>query len=76
MSDSDEASEGQTTEFQIHVSRSKNIIDFTEQKLLSFAKRIKDPKQQEKLEEVLDLYRRGTIAVSWNKGMPSWLKIR
>lgn len=76
MSDSDEASVGETTEFQIHVKRSQNIIDFTEHKLLSFAKRLKDPKQQEKLEEVLDLYRRGNIAISWNKGMPAWLKIR
>jgi hypothetical protein len=76
MSDSDEASTGETTEFQIHVKRSQNIIDFTEQKLLSFVKRLKDPKQQEKVEEVLNLYRSGNIAISWNKGMPAWLKIR
>jgi len=76
MSDSADISGGETTEFQIHVNRSQNIVDFTERKLLSFMKKLKDPKQQEKIEEVLTLYRTGKIAVSWSNGMPAWLKIR
>jgi hypothetical protein len=78
MSVSDtEIASSTTTEFQLHVRReNKNIIDYTEQKLKRFVKSIKDPQQKETVQELMNRYIDGSIAICWKKGYPAWLQVK
>jgi hypothetical protein len=65
------------TDFQLHVNReSKNIIDYTEQKLKRFARSIKDPQQKQSVQDLMDRHIDGSIAICWKKGYPAWLQIK
>jgi len=66
-----------STDFQLHVGRGaeKNIIDFTEQKLLRYAVKASDPQQKLTLMVMVDDYRNGHIAVAWKCGKPVYLKV-
>lgn len=63
------------TEFQLHMGRIKNIIDFTEQRLLWYAERASDPQQKVTLAALVRDYRGGLVAVAWKRGEPSWIKV-
>ena len=66
-----------TTDFQLHVIReNKNIIDYTEKKLKRYAKMIKDPQQKQSLQDLVDKYIDGSVAVCWKGGNPAWLNIK
>ena len=60
------------TEFQLHVGRSetRNVIDFTEYKLVRYALKCKDPQQKLILMALVDDYRAGSVAISWRRGAP------
>ena len=72
-----EMEQNTTTDFQLHVIReSKNIIDYTEQKLKRYARTIKDPQQKQTLQELMDRYIDGSVAIFWKRGLPAWLNIK
>jgi hypothetical protein len=72
-----EMEQNTTTDFQLHVIReSKNIIDYTEQKLKRYARTIKDPQQKQTLQELMDRYIDGSVAICWKRGLPAWLNIK
>lgn len=60
------------TEFQLHggKERAKNVIDFTERKLIQYASKTKDPQQKSILTTLIDDYRNGRVAVAWRSGAP------
>lgn len=58
-----------STEFQLYgVNGGKNLVDFTEQKLMRYASKTKDPQQKLVLMSMLEDYRGGLIAVAWRRG--------
>lgn len=65
------------TDFQLHMGKGagKNIIDFTERKLLGYAMKTKDPQQKLTLMAMVDDYVKGNIAVAWKRGQPVWLRV-
>jgi hypothetical protein len=72
-----EMEQNTTTDFQLHVIReNKNIIDYTEQKLKRYARSVKDPQQKQTLQELMDRYIDGTVAICWKRGLPAWLSIK
>lgn len=66
-----------STDFQLHSGRGadKNIIDFTEQKLLRYALKTKDPQQKMILMALVDDYRRGDVAIAWKSGNPVYIRV-
>ena len=60
------------TEFQIHAGPggARNVIDFTEKKLMQYAKNAKDPQQRLVLTALIADYRKGLVAVAWRRGAP------
>jgi len=62
--------------FSTHSRIGENVIDFTEKKLQSFAKKTKDPEQRNKIQEVIEAYLAGKIAIAWRDGSPSWIRIK
>lgn len=72
-----EMEQNTTTDFQLHVIReNKNVIDYTEQKLKRYARTIKDPQQKQTLQELMDKYIDGSVAICWKRGFPAWLNIK
>lgn len=70
------------TEFQLHKSQlmlfsgiMSKVIDFTEHKLLKCIDSVDDVQQKVVLKDLLDKYRKGTVAVSWRKGRPVQLPV-
>ena len=68
------------TDFQLHKSQSshgnkREIIDFTEKKLMNFIERSRDEQQKSTLVRLLDDYRRGAVAVAWKGGKPIWFNV-
>lgn len=65
------------TDFQLHMGKSiaKNIVDFTERKLLGYAMRTKDPQQKLMLMAMVDDYCKGNIAVAWKRGQPVFIRV-
>lgn len=64
------------TEFQLHGgSSSRNVVDFTEHRLLRIASKAHDPQQQLVLMAMIKDYRDGNIAVAWKRGQPVWIKV-
>mgnify|MGYP007044014411 CR=1 FL=1 len=66
-----------STDFQLHVGRGsdKNVIDFTEQKLLRYALKTNDPQQKLTLVAMIEDYRNGHIAIAWKRGTPVYLRV-
>jgi len=64
------------TEFQLHGGSSfRNVVDFTERKLLRYANKANDPQQKLVLMAMIDDYLKGNIAVAWRKGQPVYVKV-
>jgi hypothetical protein len=64
------------TEFQLYGGdKQKNVVDFTERKLLSYAAKATDPQQKLTLYALIDDYRGGNIAVAWRRGNPLYVKV-
>jgi len=65
------------TEFQLHAGpkAARNIIDFTEKKLMQYAARTKDPQQRLVLQNLIEDYRNGLVAVAWRRGQPVPLRV-
>lgn len=63
------------TEFQLHAGSQGNLIDFTEQKLLRYAEKSKDPQQRLTLMALIADYRNGHVAVAWRRGMPVYFRV-
>ena len=60
------------TEFQMHVGKdgAKNVIDFTERKLVQYASKTRDQQQKMILSALIEDYRNGLVAVAWRRGSP------
>ena len=65
------------TEFQLHRGKDdgKNVIDFTEQKLIRYAERATDPQQRLHLMAMVEDYRGGHIAIGWRRGLPVYVRV-
>lgn len=72
-----ESEQSTTTDFQLHVVReNKNIVDYTEQKLKRYSKLAKDPQQQKAIQDLMEKYMNGSIAICWQNGLPAWLVVK
>lgn len=60
------------TEFQLHAgkNRARNVVDFTEYRLLKYAEKTNDHQQRMILMALIDDYRNGLVAVAWRRGYP------
>lgn len=65
------------TDFQLHVGRgtNKNVVDFTERKLIGYALRTKDAQQRLTLMAMVEDYVKGNIAVAWKRGSPVYIRV-
>jgi hypothetical protein len=64
------------TEFQMHGGDAgRNVVDFTEHKLIRYASKTHDSQQKLVLMAMIDDYRNGNIAVAWRRGQPVWVKV-
>ena len=65
------------TDFQLHMGKryGKNVVDFTERKLLGYALRTKDPQQQLMLMAMVEDYCKGNIAIAWKAGKPVFMRV-
>lgn len=65
------------TEFQMHAGKkgARNIIDFTEKKLIHYATKTKDPQQKMVLIALIEEYRNGNVAIAWRRGQPVPLRV-
>jgi hypothetical protein len=65
------------TDFQLHAGkdRARNVIDFTERKLIQYALKTKDAQQKLMLMALIEDYRNGTVAVAWRRGLPVPLRV-
>ena len=63
------------TEFQVHVGKAGNVVDFTEFKLLRYSASVSDPQQKLIIAALIIDYRMGTIAVAWRRGKPVPLRM-
>ena len=64
------------TDFQLHNSGSaRNIIDFTEHKLIRYAMKCNDAQQKLILMALVEDYRKGLVAISWRRGLPVPLRV-
>jgi len=73
---------GNSTDFVMHISRIQIckdskcvIIDFTERKLLKYAKTTKDKQQQLVIMALVVDYKAGHVAVAWKNGNPVPLRV-
>lgn len=66
-----------STEFQLHAGKGscRNVIDFTEHKLIRYASRTHDPQQKAVLLQLIEDYRSGAVAVAWRRGQPVHLRL-
>lgn len=55
---------------------SKNVVDYTEYKLRRFEKSLKDVKQKNALNDLLNKYKEGRLAVGWKDGRPTWAVLK
>lgn len=64
------------TEFQLHGGNVfRNVVDFTERKLLKYASKASDHQQKLVLMVMIDDYRKGNIAIAWRRGQPVYVKV-
>lgn len=69
------------TAFQVHYKHSpelkqlENIFDFSEYKLYSLIKKIKNRRIISSLRDVLSSYQSGKIKVAWRSGVPVFLTL-
>lgn len=68
------------TEFQLHKSQlntleSRNLIDYTEARLLKYIEQLKDKRQMVTIRTILEDYKKGFVAIAWKSGRPSWITV-
>lgn len=70
------------TEFTLHVSQQsgfsvvkKKLIDYTEYRLVRYAKSVIDAQQKLVLFALIEDYRNGHVAVAWRSGLPVHIKV-
>lgn len=68
------------TDFQLHKSQilsseKKNLFDYTEFRLKKYISQITDEQQKTTLTNILDLYKKGQVAVAWKSGKPVWITV-
>ena len=64
------------TEFQLHEGATpRNVVDFTEKKLLRYANKTSDQQQKLVLMAMIDDYKKGNIAVAWRRGQPVYIRV-
>jgi hypothetical protein len=70
------------TEFQLHKSQHTvlvgllhKVIDYTEHRLKKYVSMVTDPQQKAALQELLERYKKGLVAIAWKKGRPVWLPV-
>lgn len=70
------------TEFALHVSQQagfsvakKKLIDYTEHRLIKYAKSVSDAQQKLVLFALIEDYRNGHVAVAWRNGLPTHIKV-
>lgn len=70
------------TAFALHVSQQagfsqakKKLIDYTEHRLIKYAKSVTDAQQKLVLFALIEDYRNGHVAVAWRNGLPTHLKV-
>lgn len=67
------------TEFTLHKryysTSYKNVIDFSEKKLVKFIETINDQQQKLFLIALLKDYIDGNVALAWKKGIPLYFKV-
>jgi hypothetical protein len=71
-----------TTEFHMHKSQKSmfngiqhRVIDYTEHRLIRYAKTVKDKQQQYVLLELIQSYKAGKVAIAWKRGLPVWIPV-
>jgi hypothetical protein len=62
------------TEFQLYAG-CKDVIDYTERRLVRYAGKAADPMQKLTLCAMIDDYRDGRIAIAWRGGRPVFVKV-
>jgi len=64
------------TEFQLHEATGlRNVVDFTERKLLRYASKTHDQQQKLVLMAMIEDYKSGNIAVAWRRGQPVYIRV-
>lgn len=68
------------TEFQLHKSQlnatsKRNLIDYTEIRLLKYIEQLEDKRQKITIASILEDYKKGYLAIAWKSGRPSWVQI-
>jgi len=68
-----------STEFQLHINYlqclSKQLIDFSEKRLLKMIDIANDFERKSELKVILSDYVNGKIALAWQQGMPVWVRM-
>lgn len=65
------------TDFQLHAGkdRPRNVIDFTEKRLIMYAEKCTDSQQRAILLKLIEDYRNGVVAVAWRRGYPVPIRV-
>ena len=70
------------TNFQLHKSQlnifdgfRRRVIDYTEHRLIRYAKSLKDEQQRLVIMAMVMDYKNGSIAVAWKRGQPISMKV-
>jgi hypothetical protein len=70
------------TDFQLHKTQldkfsgiQHKIIDFTEHRLKKYISITHNEEQKDVLNDLLNKYVKGHVAISWKAGIPHWLKV-
>lgn len=70
------------TAFQLHKSQlnifdgcRRKVIDYTEHRLLKYAKALKDEQQKNVIMTMVADYKKGKIAIAWKGGKPISMKV-
>lgn len=64
------------TDFQLHVGKHpRNVVDFTEHRLIKYAEKTNDNQQRAILLALIEDYRNGLVAVAWRRGYPVPVKL-
>lgn len=69
------------TDFVLHkvhrleLEEQKNVVDYTEYRLLRYAAAVKDAQQRQQLYVLISDYRAGLVAIAWAKGQPVYVKV-
>jgi len=68
------------TEFQLHKSQmssvdSRRVIDYTSHRLMRYIEATTDEQQRQTLQNLLQDYKAGKVAIAWKSGKPVWMQV-